>query len=187
MALETPIAGEKRILASRYARTLYEQDFTGLDGQTHVFSIWGYTKGAAALIFPVTTDGNVVAIRQYRHGAHDFMLEMPGGLPSENENPGETAARELLEETGYQVGTLINLGVRPFPCAPSLDYSFGTFLGLGCQKIQEPAVDPREQVEIILIPLKTWFEKIWSGEVLDGQMISLSMLVLPHLADINFK
>ena len=185
--LQAPIAGEKRVLASRYARTLYEQDFTGSDGQTHIFSIWGYSNGSAALIFPVTTDGNVVAIRQYRHGAHDFMLEVPGGLPSGNEDFGETATRELLEETGYQVGTLVNLNVMPFPCAPSLDYSFGAFLGLGCEKIMEPDVDPLEQVEVILIPLQTWFEKIWSGEVLDGQMISLSMLVLPHLANIKFK
>jgi ADP-ribose pyrophosphatase len=181
-----PIAGEKRELAKKFNRTLYEQDFTD-NGKTRVFSIWGYTKGSAALILPVTTDGNVVAIRQYRHGAHGIMLEVPGGLPSSGENPETTIRRELLEEVGYEVGRLIDLKVKPFPCAPSLDYFFHAYLGLDCVKVKESDQDPEEQIEIVLIPLSEWFQKVWNGEVLDGQMISLSMLALPRLAHITFN
>lgn len=53
-------------------------------------------------VVPITTEGNVVLIRQYRHGIQDVTLEIPGGMIDDGEEPQAAALRELLEETGYR-------------------------------------------------------------------------------------
>ena len=53
-------------------------------------------------VVPVTADGQVVLIRQYRHGTEEVTLEIPGGMVDlTDSSPAESARRELLEETGY--------------------------------------------------------------------------------------
>jgi 8-oxo-dGTP pyrophosphatase MutT (NUDIX family) len=60
-------------------------------------------------VVPVTPAGEIVMVRQYRHGSRDLTLEIPGGLVDPGESPVVAAARELLEETGYR-----GLDAEPF-------------------------------------------------------------------------
>ena len=53
-------------------------------------------------VIPLTDDGRVVLIRQWRHGIAAPTLEIPGGMVDAGEEPAQAAARELLEETGYR-------------------------------------------------------------------------------------
>ena len=54
-------------------------------------------------IIPVTEDGKLVLVRQYRIGIEQPSLEIPGGyIDHEDKNPKEAALRELVEETGYE-------------------------------------------------------------------------------------
>ena len=65
-------------------------------------------------VVPVTNEGNVVLIRQFRHGARQVVLEIPGGMIDGDEAPEDAAARELREETGY-VAQNIRLLARVLP------------------------------------------------------------------------
>ena len=67
------------------------------------FSVWDFIghQGAAAVV-PVTDDGKILMVRQYRNSVDRYTLEIPaGGLNSKDEPTIEAAARELEEETGY--------------------------------------------------------------------------------------
>ena len=56
--------------------------------------------GAVAVV-PITPEGNIVLVRQYRYPVGKTMLEVPAGKLDKGEHPDECALRELEEETGY--------------------------------------------------------------------------------------
>ena len=61
-------------------------------------------------ILAVTTDQQILAVRQYRPAVERYTIELPAGMVDPQENPLDTARRELLEETGYEAGAIELLG-----------------------------------------------------------------------------
>ena len=103
-------------------------------------------------IIPLTDDHQVVMIRQYRHGSREVTLEIPGGLVDPGDTPKRAAARELLEETGYQAKKWVKIGVvNPNPAL--FNNHCYTFLAQGIKKISTPTPDQTEDIEVSLIPL----------------------------------
>jgi ADP-ribose pyrophosphatase len=65
----------------------------------------------SVMIVPLTADGDLIFVRQYRHNLKAHVLEFPAGTVNEGENPEDAAIRELEEETGYTLGA----AARPRP------------------------------------------------------------------------
>jgi ADP-ribose pyrophosphatase len=65
--------------------------------------------GGVAIV-PVTADGNVLMVRQYRYPMGEELLEIPAGKLERGENPLDCAVRELSEETGCTAGKWLSLG-----------------------------------------------------------------------------
>ncbi|WP_017728167.1 NUDIX hydrolase [Halalkalibacterium ligniniphilum] len=61
--------------------------------------------GAVAII-PITSEGKLVLVRQYRKALEKEIVEIPAGKLERGEEPGECAIRELEEETGYKARSL---------------------------------------------------------------------------------
>lgn len=64
--------------------------------------------GAVAVV-PITPDGRIALVRQYRYPIGATMLEVPAGKLDKGEAPDDCARRELEEETGYVAHNLRHL------------------------------------------------------------------------------
>ena len=103
-------------------------------------------------VVPLTDGGEVVMIEQYRHGTGELTLEIPGGMVDEGETPAETAARELLEETGYEARELLPLGsLHPNPAIQN--NRIHMFLARGATFKSAPVFDTTEHTAVRLVPL----------------------------------
>jgi 8-oxo-dGTP pyrophosphatase MutT (NUDIX family) len=125
-------------------------------------------------IIPVTPQGEVVMVRQYRHGISDFTLEIPGGMiDPEDADPAEAARREMREECGFDSRDIIQLGqVHPNPAIqPNLCH---LFFARDVVKVGEP--DPNvggaEETEIELVPLANIKPMIASGRITHALVIT---------------
>ena len=103
-------------------------------------------------ILPVTTRGEVVFIRQFRHGTQDITLEIPGGMVDLGEDPQVAAVRECLEETGYRAGAVSPLGVLS-PNPAIFENRLHTFVARDCEQVAEIANTSTEHTEVELIPI----------------------------------
>jgi len=132
-----------------------------------------------ANVVAVTEDGMVVLVRQFRHGLEIFNLEIPGGVVDPGENPLDTAARELAEETGYvpeKIQLLSTVSVNP----AIQDNWCHLFLATGCRLMQEQALDGTESIEVKLVPLDSLAAMMKNGEIhhsLNCLAINLAMTI----------
>lgn len=114
-------------------------------GQTHDFYVLHAPDWVN--VVPVTPEGTVICVEQYRPGTDEVTLEIPGGVMDPGETPETAARRELLEETGYTAEQFIPLGtVDPNPAIQS--NSCQTFLAAGVRQEQAPAPDEAEEIRI---------------------------------------
>ena len=122
-------------------------------------------------VIPLTADHQVVMIKQYRHGSKEVTLEIPGGLVDPGDTPERAAARELLEETGYQAEELVQIGVvNPNPAL--FNNRCYTFIARNAQKISQPIPDQTEDIDVALIPISDIPELIRKGEIDHAMVIT---------------
>lgn len=64
--------------------------------------------GAVAVV-AVTSENQVLMVKQYRKACEEELWEIPAGKLDPGESPEDAAVRELEEETGYRAGSLEKL------------------------------------------------------------------------------
>jgi 8-oxo-dGTP pyrophosphatase MutT (NUDIX family) len=96
-------------------------------------------------VVPVTPEGKVVLIRQWRAGSDEVAIEVPGGMVDPGEDPQHSAARELEEETGYRCDTVVRTGkLRP---NPAIQRNFlHTFVAIGARPDGHLHLEEREDI-----------------------------------------
>ena len=122
----------------------------------------------AVAVLPLTDEGDVICVRQYRY-AHGCMLtEIPAGkLDSPTEDHAEAAKRELREETGAICETLTHLGLYRSTVA-ILDEKIDLYLAEGLT-FGDTDPDDDEFLETVRIPLSKMVDMVLSGEITDGK------------------
>jgi ADP-ribose pyrophosphatase len=115
-------------------------------------------------VVAITPSDEVVLVWQYRFGTDTLSLEIPGGVVDEGEEPIYAAARELLEESGYQGEELVPLlVVEPNPAIQN-NRCF-TFVSPAARRVQSPSFDPQEELETVLVPVAQLGDLLDSGQI----------------------
>ncbi|MGI9164953.1 MAG: NUDIX hydrolase [Pyrinomonadaceae bacterium] len=133
----------------------------------------------SAVIVPAFEDGTVALVRQYRHPAVRYLLEVPAGTLNRGERPEEGAARELEEELGYVAGRLEKLSefyVSPGFCEEKMWIYLATEMIETKQQLEEDEI-----VDVVRLPFSQALEMISAGEIEDAKTIIGLMLAAPRV------
>ena len=133
----------------------------------------------SAVIVPVFQDETVALVKQYRHPAVRYLLEIPAGTLDQNESPEAGAARELEEELGYVAGKLEKLSeffVSPGFCEEKMWIYLATDLTKTAQRL-----DDDEIIEVVRIHFTEALEMISDGKIEDAKTIIGLMLAAPRI------
>ena len=116
-------------------------------------------------VVALTDAGEMVLVRQWRHGTGAETLEIPGGtVDAGDASPLVAAVRELREETGYASEDWTELGcVHPNPAVQSNRCT--TFLARGCVRVGDPEPDGGEDLCVELRPAGEADELVRSGRI----------------------
>ncbi len=124
--------------------------------------------GAAAVV-PMKDENTIFMIRQYRHAAGGYLLEIPAGTLRPHEDPKDCAARELEEEIGFRASRLepvVTIFTTPGFTNEVIHIYKATGLTPGTQNL-----DHDEVLEVIELPLETAIAQIREGKIRDGKTI----------------
>jgi ADP-ribose pyrophosphatase len=133
----------------------------------------------SAVIVPVFDDGTIALVRQYRHPAVRYLLEVPAGTLKRGEVPEEGAARELEEELGVVAGQLEKLTeffVSPGFCEEKMWVYLAKDLVATTQQLEDDEI-----LEVVRIPFSQALSMITTGEIEDAKTIIGVMLAAPRV------
>lgn len=123
----------------------------------------------SAVIAPTFADGTIALVRQYRHAAGKYLLELPAGTLSEGEDPEVGARRELEEEIGVVAEKIEKL--CEFYVSPGfLTEKMHLFAASGLTETAQN-LDDDEFVEIERYSLPELTEMIRTGKIEDAKTI----------------
>jgi ADP-ribose pyrophosphatase len=136
-----------------------------------------------ACALPITEDGQVLMIKQYRHPVHEVLLELPGGFIDDNESHATGMARELMEETGYQFSSIEEVGkVAANPGV--LDGFTYLFLARGGTKTGQQNLDHNEDIEIVTLPLEELKELFLANKIVQSLHANCIFYALRRMGEI---
>ena len=135
---------------------------------------------AWANVIAITKNNEVVLVKQYRHGVQEVLLELPGGVVDKGEDPLEGAKRELMEETGYSAGNIIEVG-RLYPNPAIQHNTLYCYLATDVELTGEQHLDDAEEIEVQLVPLDELIKMAAQGKFLHALNVAVLFQALAYL------
>lgn len=143
---------------------------------------YAYVEAVGAVwVVPVTADGDVVLIRQFRYTMDAWCWEVPaGGFHDFDGNPIDLARQELLEEIGGTSDDWHNIGSFR-PGNSIIDEVCHIVLARGVCLDREPHREAGELIEIHQVPAERALDMARSGDIEDGHSALALLRCEPHL------
>lgn len=130
----------------------------------------------AVVVVPLTDDGLIVLIRNFRISLSEKIWECCAGTLESGEDPAICAGRELIEETGYRAASIESIGW--FYTTPGMtDERMHAFIAKGLTHIGQDLEDD-ESIEVETFPVAKVFDMIDRGELRDAK--SMTALLVAH-------
>jgi uncharacterized protein len=121
----------------------------------------------AVFVVPVTPEGDVALVRQYRHPVRDWTLEVPAGSVDDGESPLEAARRELAEEVGGRSGDWRHLSSF-YSSSAHMSLRSDAFLARNV-RLETPSHDEGEAVSVVRLPWAEAIARARRGGFAEGQ------------------
>jgi len=125
----------------------------------------------AAAVLPVTKDGKILMVRQYRNALDRFTLELPAGKVDAPDEPRiECAYRELEEETGFKTDKLeflMTINTTVAFCNEAIDIFVAKNLIPSKQHL-----DADESIDVEEWEVRDLLDLIYSGKMTDAKTVA---------------
>ena len=131
-------------------------------GRSHDFYVLHLAD--AVNVVALTTDRELILVRQFRAGSGRDSLETPGALLEPGEDSSDAGSRELLEETGFAGDPPHLLGAM-WSNPSLLSSKTTTVVVTNARRVAEARLDPGEEVEVVLVPAREIPAMIRCGEI----------------------
>lgn len=170
---QTKIIGRKKMY-SAHVFDVYKLDVELPNGKVRNYDL--VTHAPAVVIVPVTDDGQILFVEQFRMGAEDTILELPAGIlegDGGSEDALEGARRECREETGYDASDITRIGgfyMTPGYCTEYIH----VFLARGLKKSPLPQ-DEDEFLRTVPLTIEEAYRRAETGEMNDVKTIGALM------------
>ena len=162
--IETPLASE--LIYDGKIVHLYKDNVLLPNGQSALREVIRHV--GAVCVVPLTDEGEVVCVRQFRYPHAKVLLEIPAGkLDSKEEDRPSAALRELREETGALCQTLTPLG-QLLSTPAFVDEVIDMYLAEGLT-FGDTDPDEDEFLDVVRIPLEDMVDMILRGDVTDAK------------------
>jgi ADP-ribose pyrophosphatase len=148
------------------------------------YYVYEFPTWAAAV--PVTDEGKIVMIRQYRHALGETGIELPGGCVDKTDNNLQDAmARELLEETGYSFSAYQYLG-RISANPSSNNNLLHMYLATGGKRVAEQKLDENEEIEVLLLSIDEVKQLLRENKIVQAMHVSCLLYALEKLGELKY-
>jgi ADP-ribose pyrophosphatase len=127
-------------------------------------------------VIPITTNHEIVLVRQYRPVIEAYTLELPSGHLENGESPEETAKRELLEETGYSAPEIDFLG-QFMPDVGRLENRMWCYYTPNVTLDSENVV-VEEGIEVVLCDMNQFRTMILQGQIPNASHLAALLIAL---------
>ena len=160
--------------------TVEALDLTFSNGEKRQYErIKGGSRGAV-LVVPVDASGNLILVREYCAGTHDYQLGFPKGLIDPGESPVQAGERELKEEAGYGARNFNEL--KLVSLAPS--YFNAKMHILLAQDLYPESLegDEPEPLEVVKWPLSDWQSLLEQSDFTEARSVAALLLAKQYLS-----
>ncbi len=150
---------------------IYEDTVRLPDGSCEKWDFVAHRMGAACVV-PVTPEGRILLVRQYRPALDRYTWELPAGCRDAVDEPTDiTAKREMEEETGYtsdDIRPLLSLKSTVAFCNELID----VYLAMNIVRVKEQSLDPAEEISMKLWELQDILDEIYAGRLQDAKTVA---------------